>query len=97
MTSDEQVCPRCGGKMVRGEVRFSGERIGSQQMSPFSAGMPMGGLPNVVDSVEGRPYWEERTGERTGFIFKRQGKRRMDLVGLRCTLCNYVELYARER
>lgn len=97
-TSDvEPVCPKCGGRMVRGEVKTSGERMSTQSMSPFSTGLPTGGLTNVVENVEGRSYWEEKTGEKAGFIFKREGKKRMGLAGYRCTLCNYVELYAQEK
>lgn len=83
--------------MVMGEVKFIVEQMGTRSTSPFSTGLPMGGLPNVVETVASQPYWEEKTGEKTGFIFKREGKRRMGLAGHRCTICNYIELFAQEK
>ena len=83
--------------MVRGEVKFIVEQMGTRPMSPFSTGLPMETLPNIMEMVESRPHWEEKTGEKTGFIIKREGKRRMTLIGYRCTLCNYIELFAREK
>ncbi len=97
MSSVDKVCPKCGGKMMKGEVKFSAEQLSTRAPSPFSTGIPMGGLPSVMETVESRPYWEERTGEKTGFIFKRDEKRRMTVEGYRCTLCNFIELYAQER
>jgi predicted nucleic-acid-binding Zn-ribbon protein len=90
------ICPKCGGRMVPGEIKISGERL-SQSMSPFSGGLPTQGLPNIVETIESRSYWEEKTGEKTGFIFKREETRQMKLAGFRCTLCNYIELYTREK
>lgn len=97
MSSGEHVCPKCGGKMVKGELKTSFERLGTSSMSPYMSGMPTGGLPSMVEEVASGPYWEERTGEKKGFIFKREETRRMAVAGLRCTICGFIELYAREK
>jgi hypothetical protein len=80
--------------MVRGEIKFTVDRFSSQSISPFSTGIQIGGASEMVEEVEKRPYWEERTGEKKGIIFKREGRKRMNLAGFRCGLCNYIEIYA---
>jgi len=57
----------------------------------------MGGISSVGEVTGGRLYWEERTGEKKGFIFKRDETRRMSVAGLRCTVCGFIELYAPEK
>jgi hypothetical protein len=39
--------------------------------------------------------WEEKTGEKTGFIFKREEVKQMKIIGYRCKLCNFIEIYAK--
>ena len=40
---------------------------------------------------------EEKTGERKGTFFKRDETKKIAVSGFRCTLCGYVELYAKEK
>lgn len=92
--SVKQICPKCGGNMVEGKLRYFAERSSVQSMMPFS-GIPVPELSASAQSVEETVFWEEKTGEKTGIIFKRDKTRQMGLRGVRCTLCNYVELYAK--
>jgi len=57
----------------------------------------MGGISSVEETTGGRIRWEERTGEKKGFIFKREETKRMAVAGLRCTVCGFIELYAHEK
>lgn len=82
--------------MVRGRLRIEEESVGSSTMSPYMPGLSMGPLPTMTEHAVSGPFWEEKTGEKSGFIFKREGRRRLKLEGLRCALCGYIELYARE-
>ena len=49
----------------------------------------------MVEGITSEPIWEEKTGERTGLIFKRDEVKQMKLDGYRCSLCNYIEIYAK--
>ena len=97
MSGAEPVCPKCGGRMVKGELKTRMERLGTSAMSPFAPGMSMSGLPAMLEDSVGDLSWEEKTGEKKGFIFKREETRSMSVAGLRCTVCGYIELYAREK
>jgi hypothetical protein len=95
MSDVKPVCPKCGGEMVEGTVRYTTERAAAQPTMP-TVGFSMEGFGRMVDSVTNSTFWEEKTGGRTGLIFKRDETRKMRLNGHRCTLCGYVELYAEE-
>jgi len=82
--------------MRRGTLQVPIERMSSQPMRPFMPDTFMGGIAPVEELTGGKIRWEERTGEKTGFIIKRDKTRRMTVAGLRCTLCGYIELYAQE-
>ena len=72
----------------------------SQAMSPFTPGSymgGMGGIPSMPDEVQEKLVWEEKTGERKGTIFKRDETKQLSVTGYRCTLCGFMELYAREK
>jgi len=97
MSGEERACPRCGGKMVRGKLYTPVGQSQSPPMSPFLQGGYMTGIPTMGAEAERRLRWEEGTGERKGFLFKREEKRRMGVSGFRCTLCGYIELYAGEK
>jgi len=71
--------------------------MSSQPVSPFMPGAFMGGISSIEELTGGKIYWEERTGEKTGFIFKRDETRTMTVAGLRCTICGFIELYAHEK
>lgn len=98
MSDPVYVCPKCGGEMVDGKVNYEVTQTSGQQsmsMMPFSGiGMPqVGGMTETyVESA----FWEEKTGEKKGIIFKREETKRIKLVGHRCKLCGFVELYAVE-
>ncbi|HUS77465.1 MAG TPA: PF20097 family protein [Patescibacteria group bacterium] len=95
--TEESVCPKCGGKMVNGHVMYLMRR--ASQGSMFPMGNPTPGLEGLTDMAVDemkRFIWHEKTGERKGFIFKRDETREMGLEGYRCTVCNFIELYAKE-
>jgi DNA-directed RNA polymerase subunit RPC12/RpoP len=96
MSVVEHVCPKCGGKMVVGRMKISVDRLTSQAVSPFNMGLPTTGMPNISGEVGEGPFWEEKTGEKKGFIFKSDEIKKMSLRGYRCTLCNYIEIYAKD-
>jgi len=97
MSSVKPVCPKCGGSMIGGTLQVPVERMSAQPMRPFMPDAFMGGIGSVEELTGGRIRWEERTGEKTGLIFKRDETRRMTVAGLRCTICGYIELYAQEK
>ncbi|MCW4051015.1 MAG: hypothetical protein NWE89_14905 [Candidatus Bathyarchaeota archaeon] len=92
----EVTCPKCGGKMVAGRMKIPLEIIAAQTMPQLASGFEMRGVPGGMGDIVAFPQWEEKTGEKTGFIFKRDGVKEMRMRGFRCSLCNYVELYAIE-
>jgi predicted nucleic-acid-binding Zn-ribbon protein len=97
MSQGELACPKCGGKMVEGSVKYVMESSVSDPMGSFSTGLSMGGLSRMTSEESRSAHWEEKTGKKTGLIFKSDETRQMRLKGLRCTACGYIELYAREK
>jgi hypothetical protein len=96
MSEIECVCSKCGGKMVDGRLKIFVERLTSQSISPFNMSMPTTGIPNMSGGVVEGPFWEEKTGEKKGFIFKTDEVKKMDIKGYRCILCNYIEIFAKD-
>ena len=82
--------------MNQGEIRFDSDTVMPNQMNAYMTGIPNSPLPNVYQSSTGRPYWEEKTGRKTGFILKSDEKKTLKIKAMRCTLCGYVEMYAAE-
>jgi len=68
----------------------------AQSITPFMQGTYMSGFPSVASETDRRIRWEEKTGEKKGFLFKRDETRRIAVAGLRCTVCGFIELYAHE-
>ncbi|MCW3978619.1 MAG: PF20097 family protein [Candidatus Bathyarchaeota archaeon] len=95
MSETTQPCPKCGGEMKRGRVRYTTEQTSGSPMMGM-ADFPMRGIDRMSQSVTSSVFWEEKTGAKTGLIFKRDETKRMELHGLRCTICGYIELYAQE-
>ncbi|MFB0543152.1 MAG: PF20097 family protein [Candidatus Bathyarchaeia archaeon] len=95
--STKPVCPKCGGRMVSGSIRYVMESTEGQSMGPFATGFPMNNVQMVVNEVQRNAFWEEKTGKKTGLIFKNEETKQMRLTGFRCTLCNYIELYTSEK
>lgn len=93
VTHIPRICPKCGGNMVEGRIIVPVERSKSQSMSPMSPGFMMD-IPTVIEDVTSIPYWEEKTGEKTGLIFKRDEIIQLKMGGYRCRLCYYIEIYA---
>jgi len=91
-----EVCSKCGGETKDGSVIVPIERMSTPEMGSLTPGFMQQGLPPIVDDFTSRIQWEEKTGQRTGFIFKRDERKTMRIRGHRCTNCNYVELYAVE-
>ncbi len=79
--------------MTDGEIRFDSD---SEMPSPmnYMAGIPNRGAPSIYPTSTSRPYWEEKTGRRTGFIIKSEEKKTLKINANRCTLCGYIEIYA---
>jgi hypothetical protein len=88
------VCPKCGGSMIKGRVIIPIERLSSPEMGQLTPGFMREGLPPIVENFTTVPHWEEKTGEKTGLIFKKDKMITMKIRAQRCTLCNYIELYA---
>lgn len=89
----ELNCPKCRSKMINGRIKIPIERITAQTMPQLASGFDMRGLTGM-DDFNAKPKWEEKTGEKTGFIFKTDKVIEMRINGYRCTQCNYIELYA---
>ncbi len=90
-----KVCPKCGGDMMVGGVTVPVEQMNAPPMGEMTPGFMHSGLPPGLDTFAAAPVWEERTGEMKGFIFKRPEVKKMRVVGYRCSLCNFIELYVR--
>jgi len=95
MSETIQPCPKCGGEMKKGRIRYTTEQTSGSPMMGM-ADFPMQGINRMSQSVTSSVFWEEKTGAKTGLIFKRDETKRMELHGLRCTVCGYIELYAQE-
>ena len=93
----ETKCPKCGGSMNKGEIKFESETVMPNQMNFYVTGIPYGNLPNTSQSSNSKMYWEEKTGKKTGFLIKSDEKKTMQINGLRCSICGYIELYAIEK
>jgi hypothetical protein len=90
-----KVCPKCGGDMAVGGVTVPVEKMNAPPMGEMTPGFMHSGLPPGIETFTTAPIWEEKTGERTGFIFKRDEVKKMRIVGYRCKLCNFIELWAK--
>lgn len=97
MNAMEEKCPKCGGVMILGEIRFDSDTVMPSQMNAYMTGIPNSPLPNVYQNSTSRPYWEEKTGRKTGFILKSDEKKILKIKASRCSLCGYVEMYAVEK
>ena len=96
-SSVPKVCPKCGGIMVEGSLVIPMERMSSRAINELTPGFSMGGLPQVVEDFYTSPQWQEKTGKKTGLLFKRDEVRQLKTEGYRCSLCNYIEVYARSK
>lgn len=81
--------------MAEGVVSIPLEKMNVPAMAPMTPGFMHQGLPPGLETFTTTPNWEEKTGEKTGFIFKREETKKMNIMGYRCKLCNYIELYAK--
>jgi predicted nucleic-acid-binding Zn-ribbon protein len=96
MSEDKpKVCPKCGGEMVEGGVTVPIEKMNVPAMDQLTPGFMHQGLPPGIETFATAPVWEERTGEKKGFIIKRPEVKKMKVVGHRCSLCNFIEFYAK--
>jgi predicted nucleic-acid-binding Zn-ribbon protein len=90
-------CPKCGGEMVEGLGYVSVTVPTSSGMSGFGgimSPMPSPSMTSMDTQSEARLMWRERTGEKKGFIIKSDVVRNLEIKGLRCLKCGYIELYA---
>jgi len=81
--------------MVEGNLSIPLEKMNVPQMGPMTPGFMNQGLPPGIETFTTSPQWEEKTGEKTGFIFKRDEVKKRNIIGYRCKLCNFIELYAK--
>jgi hypothetical protein len=81
--------------MVVGGVTVPVEKMNVPPMGDMTPGFMNTGLPPGIETFTTAPMWEEKTGEKTGFIFKRDEVKTMRIVGCRCKLCNFIELWAK--
>ena len=89
------VCPKCGGNMVEGKLKYWFKRTIKQPITPGMVERNV--LNDLVDlgsTTAHNVHWEEKTGEKKGFIFKREEISELQVTGYRCTACNYLELFA---
>ena len=94
---EESVCPKCGGRMVLGEVKYWMKSASQGQMSPFVQQMPLRDMTSMAETEARTFFWEEKTGEKKGWLFKRDEVREMGLKGYRCVTCSFIEFYAVEK
>ena len=95
----ELICPKCGGEMVDGQMKLKLDVDRSQTIDKLVPGFDMsagtrGGFTETLSIV---PHWEEKTGKKVGFIFKKEEVKETRIKGQRCTQCNYIELYVTSR
>lgn len=90
-----KVCPKCGGNMVEGGLSIPLEKMNVPTLGNMTPGFMHQGLPSGIETFTTMPMWEEKTGEKKGFIFKRDEVKQLKTVGYRCSLCNFIELYAK--
>jgi hypothetical protein len=81
--------------MVEGGLSIPLEKMNVPALGDMTPGFMHQGLPSGIETFTTAPQWEEKTGERKGFIFKRDEIKQMKTVGYRCSLCNFIELYAK--
>tara|TARA_B100001971_G_C18257108_1_gene583126 strand:- start:3120 stop:3413 length:294 start_codon:yes stop_codon:yes gene_type:complete len=93
--AQHKTCLKCGEYMVEGKVSITLDKMNVPTMGPMSTGFMNQGLPPGIETITTSPTWEEKTGKRTGFIFKSDEVTRMKVIGYRCSLCNFIELYAK--
>jgi len=92
----DEKCPKCGGQMTPGEIKFDTDTVMPNQMNSYMGGMMNSPVPNVYASSSSHPYWEEKTGKKKGFILKSDETKTLKIKAQRCALCGYVELYAND-
>jgi hypothetical protein len=90
----DEKCPKCGGAMTRGEIKFDTDTVMPNQMNAYMGGMMNSPVPNVYSSSSSHPFWEEKTGKKTGFLIKSDEKLALKIDARRCLLCGYIEMYA---
>jgi len=93
METQGNNCPKCGGSMIPGVLKYESETYNSAGQNPLMAKSLQSQLPGVYERADAIPYWEEKTGQKTGFIWKTDEYRILKLKGFRCSICGYVELY----
>jgi hypothetical protein len=93
---DVSNCPKCSGEMKEGDalVRFT---------TPSNPGGATFGMPNMPGmslpteiAKQESILWKEKTGQKKGWLVKRDETKILKLSGKRCQQCGYVELFARE-
>ena len=94
MESKSVKCPKCGGNMKQGEIKFDVEKYTSTSQNSFMAKSISIPLPEMYDKASSTFYWQEKTGKKTGFIIKSDEIQIMPIIGSWCSLCGFIEIYA---
>jgi predicted nucleic-acid-binding Zn-ribbon protein len=90
-------CPKCGSEMRKGELFITVTSSGGQYMSSTLERTSAGSTFSMPTMTTGDgPFWRERTGEKKGWVVKKEETQILKISGLRCTACGYIELYARK-
>jgi hypothetical protein len=93
---DERICLKCGGKIRAGRIKVPQENALPSTMPHLGAGFDFRGISSNIQVLDSLPKWEEKTGAKTGILFKRDEIKEMRIIGYRCIKCNYIEIYATE-
>ena len=80
---------------MEGRLAVPMEKTVSSNMMQFTPEIVQQNHPPMIETFTSAPIWEELTGEKKGFIIKRDEVKKMKVVGYRCSLCNYIEIYAK--
>ena len=97
---EEQKCPKCGGKMKRGQLTVNAT-LDQPIISNAIADSSRYGLEGLAStrsqmsrgiSVKG-PLWREESDKEEGWLIKRKGRQNFPIKGKRCLECGYIELY----
>lgn len=95
--NQETKCPKCGSEMREGGLFINvTSSPNAQSISTTLSGFPgpITAIPPVTTG-EG-PFWRERTGQKKGWLVKREETQTLRISGLRCINCGYIELYAHQ-
>lgn len=64
---------------------------------PRSSGVPTNKMFGVPAMATGEgPFWREQTGQKKGWLIKREETQTLKILGTRCIECGFIELYVQK-